>query len=72
MSSAERGLPHGFPMNLTEGLLRVRYRDSWERPALMVPGEVYPISIELFPIANLFCRGRPPAARHLEQQFPAF
>src|SRR6266481_4628449 len=57
MSSAERGLPHGFPMNLTEGLLRVRYRDSWERPALMVPGEVYAITIELFPIANLFCRG---------------
>jgi uncharacterized protein len=31
--------PHGFAMNLTEGLLRVRYRDSWEQPALMVPGE---------------------------------
>jgi uncharacterized protein len=49
--------PHGFAMNLTEGLLRVRYRDSWEQPALMVPGEVYAITIELFPIANLFCRG---------------
>jgi len=49
--------PHGFAMNLTEGLLRVRYRDSSERPALMVPGEVYAITIELFPIANLFCRG---------------
>jgi hypothetical protein len=35
-------------MNLTEGLLRVRYRDSWERPAPMVPGEVYAITIELF------------------------
>jgi hypothetical protein len=23
-----------------QGLLRVRYRDSWERPAPMVPGEV--------------------------------
>ncbi len=31
--------PQGFAMNLTEGLLRVRYRDSWERPAPMVPGE---------------------------------
>jgi putative CocE/NonD family hydrolase len=49
--------PQGFAMNLTEGLLRVRYRDSWERPALMVPGEVYAITIELFPVANLFCRG---------------
>ena len=48
--------PHGFAMNLTEGLLRVRYRDSWEQPVLMVPGEVYAITIELFPVANLFCR----------------
>jgi X-Pro dipeptidyl-peptidase C-terminal non-catalytic domain len=30
--------PHGFAINLTEGVFRVRYRDSWERPALMVPG----------------------------------
>ncbi|HXA24732.1 MAG TPA: CocE/NonD family hydrolase [Acetobacteraceae bacterium] len=50
--------PQGFAMNLTEGLLRVRYRDSWERPAPMLPGEVYAITIELFPTANLLCRGR--------------
>jgi uncharacterized protein len=31
--------PEGFAMNLTEGILRVRYRDSWERPSPMVPGE---------------------------------
>jgi predicted acyl esterase len=24
--------PEGFSMNLTDGILRVRYRDSWERP----------------------------------------
>ena len=48
--------PQGFAMNLTEGILRLRYRDSWERPSLMTPGEVYPIAIELFPTANLFLR----------------
>ena len=72
MSSAERGLPHGFPMNLTEGLLRVRYRDSWERPAPMVPGEVYAITIELFPIANLFCRGHRLRLDISSSNFPAF
>jgi len=46
--------PEGFAMNLTEGILRIRYRDSWERPSPMVPGEVYPITIELFPTGNLF------------------
>src|SRR5262249_32953393 len=32
--------PDGFAMNLTEGLLRLRYRDSWETPAPLFPGEV--------------------------------
>jgi len=49
--------PEGFAMNLTEGILRARYRDSWERPTPMVPGETYAITIELFPTSNLFTSG---------------
>jgi putative CocE/NonD family hydrolase len=64
--------PRGFAMNLTEGLLRVRYRDSWERPAPMVPGEVCAISIELFPIANLFCRGHRLRLDISSSNFPHF
>ena len=30
-------------MNVTDGILRVRYRDSWEQPTLMTPGDVYAI-----------------------------
>ena len=63
---------HGFAMNLTEGLLRVRYRDSWERPALMTPGEVYPIEIALFPIANRFCRGHRLRLDISSSNFPHF
>jgi putative CocE/NonD family hydrolase len=37
--------------------LRLRYRQSWEEPSPMVPGEVYPVTIALFPTANLFRRG---------------
>ena len=47
-----RDYPPGFAMNLCEGLLRLRYRDSWERPSRLTPGEVYAIAIELFPIGN--------------------
>jgi len=65
-------LPHGFAMNLTEGLLRVRYRDSWERPAPIVPGEVYAITIELFPVANLFCRGHRLMLDISSSNFPHF
>ena len=64
--------PQGFAMNLTEGLLRVRYRDSWERPAPMVPSEVYEIAIELFPVANLFCRGHRLRLDVSSSNFPHF
>jgi putative CocE/NonD family hydrolase len=49
--------PEGFAMNVTDGIVRVRYRDSWERPELMTPGEVYEVTIEAFPTSNLFVRG---------------
>jgi putative CocE/NonD family hydrolase len=49
--------PDGFAMNLCEGLLRLRYRDSWEAPALLEPGRVYAVTVAMFPCANLFKRG---------------
>jgi uncharacterized protein len=49
-----------------------RYRDSWERPAPMVPGEVYAITIELFPVANLFCRGHRLRLDISSSNFPHF
>ncbi|HEX7024939.1 MAG TPA: CocE/NonD family hydrolase, partial [Gemmatimonadales bacterium] len=49
--------PEGFAMNLTDGILRVRYRDSWEHPVPMTPGQVYPIRIDAFPTSNLFRPG---------------
>ncbi|RPI45617.1 MAG: CocE/NonD family hydrolase [Betaproteobacteria bacterium] len=49
--------PRGYAMNLADGILRLRYRDSWERPALMTPGEVYEITIEPYATCNLFKAG---------------
>jgi putative CocE/NonD family hydrolase len=49
--------PDGFAMNLTDGILRCRYRDSWEKPALMEPDQVYAITIRAFATCNLFRRG---------------
>jgi uncharacterized protein len=64
--------PHGFAMNLTEGLLRVRYRDGGERPRPMQRGETYAITIELFPLANLFCRGHRLRLDVSSSNFPHF
>lgn len=49
--------PRGFAMNLTDGILRCRYRDSWEAPSLMTPGTIYEITVSAFATCNLFKRG---------------
>jgi len=64
--------PQGFAMNLTEGLLRLRYRQSWEEPSPMVPGEVYTVTIAAVPDRQSV-PARPPAPpRPRRQQLPAF
>lgn len=54
---ANADYPRGFAMNLTDGILRCRYRDSWETPTMMEPGRPYEITIEPFATANLFKAG---------------
>lgn len=54
---ASADYPRGFAMNLTDGILRCRYRQSWERPQLMTSGVVYEIRIECMATANLFKAG---------------
>ena len=50
--------PEGRSINITEGILRGRFRDKrWGRPTLMEPGEVYEMRIELQPTSNVFKRG---------------
>ncbi|WP_020613681.1 CocE/NonD family hydrolase [Sediminispirochaeta bajacaliforniensis] len=49
--------PQGFAMNITDGIMRVRYRNSFENPELMVPGEIYEVFVEAFSTANLFKKG---------------
>jgi uncharacterized protein len=69
---ANADYPDGFAMNLTDGILRVRYRDSWERPTMMVPGTVYAIKIEAFPTSNLFRRGHRIRVDVSSSNFPHF
>jgi putative CocE/NonD family hydrolase len=49
--------PRGYAMNIADGNLRARYRDSWERPRLKTPGAVYQINIEPYATCNLFKAG---------------
>jgi len=64
--------PRGYAMGLTDGILRMRYRDDMAAPALMTPGEVCCIEIEAFPTANLFLPGHRIRVDISSSNFPKF
>ena len=49
--------PLGFDLNIGDSILRTRYRESLDRPKLMSPGAVVPITIRLYPTSNVFKKG---------------
>ena len=64
--------PDGFAQNLTEGILRARYRDSREKPALINPGQVYKLTIDLWATSNLFKKGHVLRLEVSSSNFPRF
>src|SRR5579863_5989137 len=64
--------PDGFAQNLTEGIIRARYRDSQERPALMNPGEIYKFTIDLWSTSNVFLKGHGLRLEVSSSNFPRF
>ncbi|MDO1583010.1 CocE/NonD family hydrolase [Rhizobium oryzicola] len=49
--------PAGYALNITDGIFRCRYRNSFESPEPLTPGETFQITIEPFATANLFRKG---------------
>jgi putative CocE/NonD family hydrolase len=49
--------PDGFATNLADGILRMRYRDSQEKPTLMNPDQIYKVSVDLSATSNVFKKG---------------
>ena len=49
--------PNGFAQNLTEGIVRARYRNSQAKPELMNPGEIYKFTVDLWSTSNVFLKG---------------
>jgi putative CocE/NonD family hydrolase len=64
--------PDGFAMNLTDGIMRVRYRKSWEQPQMLEPGEVAQITVAAFPTSNLFKKGHKIRLDVSSSNFPHF
>jgi putative CocE/NonD family hydrolase len=64
--------PNGYAQNLTEGILRLRYRNSTERPELAKPGEVYHLTIDLWATSNVFLAGHRLRLEISSSNFPRF
>ena len=49
--------PDGLAINLTDSIIRARYRNGWDTPELLEPGQVYQFVFELYPTSNVFKKG---------------
>lgn len=49
--------PLGFDLNIGDSILRLRYREGLDHQKLLPAGAVVPITITLYPTANVFKRG---------------
>ena len=52
-----KDFPEGFSLNLTDGLIRMRYRNSFTKEEFIKENEVYEIKIILYPTSNIFKKG---------------
>ena len=69
---ASADYPQGYGFPVSDGILRARYRDGFERPKLMEAGKVYRIEIPLEPSANLFQAGHCIRLDIYSSSFPNF
>jgi len=64
--------PGGVDLNVEDGILRARYRDSLAHATLMKPGEVYAFTIEMYPTSLVFQRGHRIRLDISSSNFPRF
>jgi putative CocE/NonD family hydrolase len=64
--------PDGHARNVTDGILRLRYRNSLERPELAKPGEIYRITIDAGVTSNVFRAGHRLRVEISSSNFPRF
>jgi putative CocE/NonD family hydrolase len=64
--------PDGYAQNITEGILRMRYRDSREKPGKMTPGQIYKITVDLVATSNVFLTGHRLRLEVSSSNYPRF
>jgi hypothetical protein len=64
--------PDGRAINLTEGILRARYRESTSEAKPIVPGQVYEYKIDMWSTSNVFLKGHRIRLEISSSNFPRF
>jgi uncharacterized protein len=64
--------PNGFAQNLTSGILRMRYRNSWEKLELANPATNYHVTLDLWATSNVFLAGHRLRLEVSSSNFPRF
>ena len=64
--------PDGKAIIICEGLLRCRYRNSIEEPTLMVPGDTYELTVDMWETSNVFKAGHCIRLEVSSSNFPRF
>ncbi len=62
----------GCARNLTDGIIRARYRDSMSTASLLEPGKVYRYTIDLWATSNVFKAGHRIRVEISSSNFPRF
>lgn len=64
--------PTGFAMNVAQGIIRARFRESWEAPTLLEPGRIYRYEIDCWSSSNCFLPGHRIRVEIASSNFPQF
>src|SRR5262249_5487566 len=64
--------PDGYAMNVAQGIIRARFRDSFEAPSLLEPGRIYRYEIDCWSSSNRFGVGHRIRLEVSSSNFPQF
>lgn len=64
--------PAGFDLNINDGIVRARFRETLKSEKLLEPGKIYPFTIKLYPTSNVFKKGHRIRVDISSSNFPRF